>query len=218
MAFIVKGKAHSWEIRESHGTPRGPRSSTLATFAELTSEVIARARARAVTPLNAAALEGAARRAGAPVAEPAADRAARQLLAAAARGEQPRPGLARLVAELAGEFASNATSSKTSPMIGRSGESVSRAKLPTAGLPASGLPAAGLPAAGPSVAGPSPTGPPHGGVSDAARAAGAWAAATPAERGVALCDLLLLADALPAPRAGRTDRFPRIDSRAGEPA
>lgn len=200
MAYIVKGKVHRWEIRESHGTPRGPRSSTLATFAELTPDVIERAGERAASPLDAAALEHAARRAGAPVAEPAADRAARQLLAAAARGEQPRPGLARLVAELAGEFAVEATSSKTGPMLGpmlgptaepmagRSGESGSRANLP------------------------------HGVVSDAARAAGAWAAATPAERAETLCDLLMLTDALPAPRAGRTDRFPRIDSRVGTPA
>jgi hypothetical protein len=48
---------------------------------------------------------------------------------------------------------------------------------------------------------------------EAGRSIAEWLAATPIERGNALVDLLLLADALPAPR--RVDeplRFPRLDS------
>lgn len=47
---------------------------------------------------------------------------------------------------------------------------------------------------------------------DAARAAGAWVAATPRQRGEALTDLLLLADHLPAPRTTDAPRFPRLES------
>lgn len=50
---------------------------------------------------------------------------------------------------------------------------------------------------------------------EAARSVAMWMAATPQERGRALVDLLLLADALPS--AGRKDRplsFPRLDSTA----
>jgi hypothetical protein len=49
---------------------------------------------------------------------------------------------------------------------------------------------------------------------DNARAAGAWIAATPAERGEALRDLLLLSDRLPARRAASRARFPRIHTAA----
>jgi hypothetical protein len=51
---------------------------------------------------------------------------------------------------------------------------------------------------------------------EAARAVALWMAATPDERGHALFDLLLLADALPS--GGRRDkplRFPRLDSTGG---
>jgi hypothetical protein len=50
----------------------------------------------------------------------------------------------------------------------------------------------------------------EGGPSHNARAAGAWIAATPAQRGEALRDLLLLSDRLPARRAASRPRFPRI--------
>lgn len=43
---------------------------------------------------------------------------------------------------------------------------------------------------------------------DAERAAAGWIGATDAERGAALHDLLLLADALPAPPRGATPAFP----------
>lgn len=49
--------------------------------------------------------------------------------------------------------------------------------------------------------------------SDAARAAATWKGATPEERGRALVNLLLLADALPSgQRRGKPLRFPRLDS------
>jgi hypothetical protein len=49
---------------------------------------------------------------------------------------------------------------------------------------------------------------------EAARSVAIWMAATPEERGKALVDLLLLADALPSGgRQGKPLRFPRLDSR-----
>jgi hypothetical protein len=48
---------------------------------------------------------------------------------------------------------------------------------------------------------------------DAAKAAGPWAAASPAERGQVLRDLLSTVDALPPPRVVRNKRFPRLVSR-----
>src|SRR6476469_7941204 len=51
---------------------------------------------------------------------------------------------------------------------------------------------------------------------EAARAVGLWMAATPEERGRALVDLLLLADALPSGgRLGEPLCFPRLDSTGG---
>lgn len=49
--------------------------------------------------------------------------------------------------------------------------------------------------------------------SDSARAAARWAAATPAQRGETLKDLLELADRLPPARRSRQRSFPRIVSR-----
>jgi len=54
---------------------------------------------------------------------------------------------------------------------------------------------------------PSPAG-------EAARSVAIWMAATPEEKGKALVDLLLLADALPSSgRKGKPLRFPRLDMR-----
>jgi len=50
-------------------------------------------------------------------------------------------------------------------------------------------------------------------VSDSMRAAARWAAATPAQRGETLRDLLALADRLPPARRSGPQRFPRIASR-----
>lgn len=50
--------------------------------------------------------------------------------------------------------------------------------------------------------------------SDPGRAVAEWMASTPAERGKALVDLLLLADALPhSGRRGKPLRFPRLETR-----
>ncbi len=51
---------------------------------------------------------------------------------------------------------------------------------------------------------------PTAAVSDAARSVSEWVGATPAERGAALEDLLLLADALPLRRRADTIDFPRL--------
>ncbi|HEY6781477.1 MAG TPA: hypothetical protein VI111_11005, partial [Thermoleophilaceae bacterium] len=81
MAFVIATKRGAFEIRESHNTPEGPRSRTLATFKELDDDVIAEAGERADKVLDAEQLRDSARRAGAPIATPPVDRAARELLA-----------------------------------------------------------------------------------------------------------------------------------------
>jgi hypothetical protein len=99
MAYIVPRSGGNWEIRESHSTPAGPRSRTLATFRTLTPEVISRARARANRPLQPAQLRQAVRRAGAPVAPATIDRAAAELISELAAGRRPRPEIERLLVE-----------------------------------------------------------------------------------------------------------------------
>ncbi len=98
MAYIVARKNGMWEIRESHSTPAGPRSRTLATFKTLTPEAIERARERSRKDLHATELRKAARRAGAPVAAQPSDRSAGELLTQLAEGHGPRPLLAQLLA------------------------------------------------------------------------------------------------------------------------
>jgi len=97
MAYVTSTKRGTFEIRESRSTPKGPRSRTLASFAELTDEVIEKARSKADKPPSREELIDAARRAGAPVARPAADQAARELIAALGKGKQPEPRLRRLL-------------------------------------------------------------------------------------------------------------------------
>lgn len=150
MAFVVATKRGGFEIRESQNTPKGPRSRTLATFRELSDEVIEKARARSAKALSAEELQEAAARAGAPGAWAPVDRAARELIGELGKGRQLDPTLRRLLVDL--------LNGKESP------------------------------------------------VSE-------WVAATLDERGKALVDLLLLADALPS--NGRRNRhldFPRLDS------
>jgi hypothetical protein len=103
MAFIVPTKRGTFEIRESRSTPKGPRSRTLASFEELTDEVIAKARDRASTELDAEELRGAARRVGATVAPKPADRAARDLAAELGRGKCLDPKLRRVLVDLLAE-------------------------------------------------------------------------------------------------------------------
>lgn len=112
MAYVVaKGKG-TFEIRESRATSAGPRSRTLATFRELTPDVLQRAGERSSKPLDVAALQASAQRAGAPAAESASDRAAAKLLQEMSEGRPPRATLGRLLRDaLAGagrEAAANA--------------------------------------------------------------------------------------------------------------
>jgi hypothetical protein len=95
MAYVVPRSNGSWEIRESHHTPKGPRSRTLGTFKTLTAETVARAQRRASKPLQIDALRLAAQKVGAPVALAEADMAAAELLRALAEGARPRPALER---------------------------------------------------------------------------------------------------------------------------
>lgn len=156
MTFIVATRRGGWEIRESRTTPGGPRSRTLATFRELTEDVLEHARSRASKPLDEEELRAGAMRAGAPVASPPADRVASDLLGELTAGRKPRRALRTLIASSLGE------------------ESIA--------------------------------------LSDTARSAAEWVAATPRQRGEALLDLLLLTDRLPPPKRGRTLRFPRLES------
>lgn len=150
-------------MRESRSTAKGPRSRTLASFVELSDEVVEKARERADKPASARELRRAARRAGAPVRRPAAERAARELIAELARGRRLDPGLRQILLEL-----------------------LQRGYREDAD--------------------PAPA-------NEAARSVAGWMAATPEERGDALVDLLLLADALPhGGRQGKQLRFPRLDS------
>lgn len=97
MAFIVPTKKGTFEVRESHTTPKGPRSRTLATFRELDDATIEKVQARAAKPPSAEELREAALRAGAPVAAAPVDRAARELLGRLAKGQHPEPMLRRLL-------------------------------------------------------------------------------------------------------------------------
>lgn len=159
MAFVVSTKPGRFEIRESRSTPAGPRSRTLASFTELTDEVIEKAQERAAKAPETEALRDAARKAGAPVAPQPVDRAARDLIAELGKGRRPGPGLRRVLIDLLEEDA------------------------------------------GPRSA------------SDAPHPVAEWMSATPEERGRALEDLLLLADALPhGGRVGKPLEFPPLIS------
>jgi hypothetical protein len=97
MAYVVPRHSGTWEIRESHATPAGPRSRTLASFRTLTPEVLERAQARSSKTLDQGELRNAAARAGAAIAVDAPDRAAVDLLSELASGHAPRPILRRLL-------------------------------------------------------------------------------------------------------------------------
>jgi len=104
MAYVVARTGRRYEARESVSTAAGPRARTLATFAELDDEVLARVRERATTPLDEGALLRSARKAGAPVAvgQSDADRAARTLLAELNAGRAPSPILAAALEDALG--------------------------------------------------------------------------------------------------------------------
>jgi hypothetical protein len=152
MAYVTTTRNGAFEVRESHLTPDGPRSRTLATFRELDASTIEKAIARAERPTSREELVQAALRAGATVAAPPADEAARTLLRSIARGDEPNPKLRRLLLRA---LAGDATSAEE------------------------------------------------------------WLGTSSAERGEALKDLLLLADAVPVRSRPKRIGFPRLDSAHG---
>jgi hypothetical protein len=158
MAFVVANRNGTYEIRESRSTPKGPRSKTLATFRELSDEVVEKARSKASKPVSAEELRKAARRAGATVAREPIDHAARKLIAELGKGRKLDAGLRRMLIDLLED------------------------RKPRS-------------------------------ASDAAHSVAEWMAATPEQRGEALEDLLLLADALPhGGRKGKPLEFPPLNS------
>lgn len=105
MAFVVPTKRGGFEVRESHSTPKGPRSRTLVTFKELNDEAIERARARSKKSLSAEDLRKSALRAGASVPSSAVDRAGRETIRLLAKGERLDPKLRRLLLDALSEGA-----------------------------------------------------------------------------------------------------------------
>lgn len=97
MAYVVATKPGRFEVRESANTSSGPRSRTLASFRELTDEVVGKVQARAAKPVTAQELTRSALKAGAPVRGPKLDEAAREALRLMATGERPDPMLRRLL-------------------------------------------------------------------------------------------------------------------------
>jgi hypothetical protein len=87
MAYVVAKKGGAFEVRESHATPDGPRSRTLATFHELDRATIDKIIDRAERKPTREQLIEAALRAGAPLAPAPVEAAARALLRSLARGE-----------------------------------------------------------------------------------------------------------------------------------
>src|SRR3954467_9604658 len=104
MAYVVATKPGRFEVRESASTANGPRSRTLASFRELTGEVVEKVQARADKPPTAEELTHSALKAGAPIRGPELDEAVRATLRLVANGERPDPMLRQLLLDaLAGE-------------------------------------------------------------------------------------------------------------------
>ena len=97
MAYVVATKPGRFEVRESASTANGPRSRTLASFRELTAEVVEKVQARSEKPPTAEELTRSALKAGAPVRGPELDEAARETLRLMANGGHPDPMLRRLL-------------------------------------------------------------------------------------------------------------------------
>jgi hypothetical protein len=74
MAYVVRRPKGRFEIRESLHTAAGPRARSLAGFAVLTDDVLARAAQRAQRPFDEETVVASGRRAGAPVAATAGAR------------------------------------------------------------------------------------------------------------------------------------------------
>ncbi len=95
MAYLYVRKSGRVEIRESHSTPSGPRSRTLASFTgALTDERLDRAEAAASRAFDRQALRARAAKLGVPVARPSADAAAHALIARLRSGARLDPLLA----------------------------------------------------------------------------------------------------------------------------
>ena len=95
MAYLVRRSPERVEIRESHVTPKGPRSRVLASFREtLTPDALDRAAERATRPFDREALCARARVQGIPVRERAPEPEARALLARLRRSDPLDPTLA----------------------------------------------------------------------------------------------------------------------------
>jgi hypothetical protein len=117
MAYVVATKPGRYEVRESVGTPKGPRSRTLASFRELTSETVERVRDRSEKPPTAEELTRLALRAGAPVRGSELDNAAGETLRRIASGEQPDPKLRRLLIDALSGQDPNSQPSKSKSVI-----------------------------------------------------------------------------------------------------
>jgi hypothetical protein len=100
MAYLAQRARGRWELRESVSTTNGPRSRTLASFDQLTDDVLRKAAERATRPFDAAAVRESARRKGVIVALPPAERAARQLTGLLAQGATITPVLAGVLQTL----------------------------------------------------------------------------------------------------------------------
>jgi hypothetical protein len=107
MAYVVASKPGRFEVRESVSTTAGPRSRTLASFRELTSETVKRVQEKAEKPPTAAELTRLALRAGAPIRGSELDQAAGETLRRIASGEQPDPKLRRLLIDALSNTGSN---------------------------------------------------------------------------------------------------------------
>jgi hypothetical protein len=97
MAYVVATKPGRFEVRESASTANGPRSRTLASFRELTGEVVEKVQTRSDKPPTTEELTRSALKAGAPVRGPELDEAAREALRLMANGERPDPMLRKLL-------------------------------------------------------------------------------------------------------------------------
>jgi hypothetical protein len=98
MTFVVARRDGRFEIRESVATPRGPRARTLATFRELSDEVLDRAQSRATTPFDRERVDLRALQLGAPRSVGATARLGWRLLADLESGHDVPPVLAGALA------------------------------------------------------------------------------------------------------------------------
>jgi len=97
MTYVVATHSGRFEVRESRATDKGPRSRTLATFRELTDEVVEKVQATAVKPPTTEGLKKAALKVGAPIQDSELDEAVKKAVRRIASGDRPRPLLRLLL-------------------------------------------------------------------------------------------------------------------------